>query len=392
MKNVLYILIALICISCSSNEKKTSIVDVESIPYDVSKVEKRVDLSSYIDTLDYEIVSLEVTENSLIADLTKIWIRNDKIFIYDNMTKGVFIFNRDGSYYNRVLAIGQGPGEYPPVINDAIVTQSHICIFSPVAEKIFLYDFDGKFDKTIDLQGVWGDTFFTFDEKNYHVVNSWSNSKKGRYHFFQLMPDKNEVKTFLPFDKSAINNRRGWGLDNYYSIYKNRALALISTIDTIYEINSDNQITPLYAVDIVKDRIPRNLAEGDAHIALQRAIEEEYIIGVNQIMESSKYIFLTMSDRNVLIYDKNNKNVKVIGEEFEIPSWGNIRFRLDVLASIENDILITATTASGCLMSKETLNSRVFKNKDFELKYKNALNRINCEEDNPILFIIKLKD
>lgn len=391
MKLYIYCIL-LICISCSSNKKHTSITNIESITFNIDNVEETVNVSSFIDTLDYEIISLEVTENSLIADITNTWLRENKIIIYDKKSKGVFIFNRDGTYYNRILATGQGPGEYPPVLNDVIVTRSHICIFPPVAQKIFLYDFDGKFNKTIDLQGIWGDTFFTFDEIDYHVINNWSDSERGRYHFFQLMSDKHKVKASHPFDESAITNRRGWGLDNYYSIYKNRALVLLSTKDTIYEINSNNDIAPLYYVNILKNRIPRKLAEGDAYIALQRAIDDQYITGVDKIMESSKFIFLTMSNRNVLIYNKKDKAVEAIGDKFIIPSWGDWRFRLDVMTSIEENTLISTIPAQDCITIKEALNSVEFKNKDFELKYKNALNHIKNEEDNPIVFIMKLKD
>lgn len=384
--------ILLSLISCSLKESKVISTPLETILFDVDNVEKLVNASFLIDTLNYEIVPLETIQDCLIGEATNIWLRNDKIIVYDEKSKGVFVFNRDGTYYSRILAIGQGPGEYPPIINDVVVTQSHICIFPPVAGKIFLYDFDGQFCNTIDLQGGWGDTFFTFDEKNYYLINIWSDSRKGLYHFFRLMPEKGKIESFHPFDKLAIKERRGWGLDNYCSVYNNRALVLISTMDTIYEINNRNEFHPLYFVDIIKNRIPRKLAEGDAYTALERSIENQYITGANKIMESSKHIFLTMSNRNVLLYNKNKKEVEIAGDEFSIPSWGNWRFRLDVGTSIEDDRLLSIIPAHDCMLIKESIGSVKFEDKKFEHVYKNVLDQIESEDNNPIVFIIKLKD
>lgn len=393
MKNrigICFILLSLI--SCSLKESKIAPISLESIPFDVDNVEKQANASFLIDTLNYEIVPLETMQDCLIGEVTNIWLRNDKIIVYDEKSKGIFVFNRDGTYYSRVLAIGQGPGEYPPIINDVVVTQSHICIFPPVAEKIFLYDFNGKFCNTIDLQGGWGNTFFTFDEKNYYLVNMWSESGKGLYHFFRLIPEQGKIEPFHPFDESAIKERRGWGLDNYYSVYNNRALVLLSTIDTIYEINNRNEFRPLYFVDIIKNRIPHKLAEGNAYTTLEKSIANQYITGVVKVMESAKYIFLTMSNRNVLLYNKDKKEVEITGDQFIIPSWGNWRFRLDVQTSIEDGKLLSIIPAHDCMLIKESIESVKFEDKKFEPVYKNVLNQIENEDYNPIVFIMNLKD
>ena len=107
MKNrigICFILLSLI--SCSLKESKIAPISLESIPFDVDNIEKQANASFLIDTLNYEIVPLETMQDCLIGEVTNIWLRNDKIIVYDEKSKGIFVFNRDGTYYSRVLAIG----------------------------------------------------------------------------------------------------------------------------------------------------------------------------------------------------------------------------------------------------------------------------------------------
>lgn len=57
-------------------------------------------------------VPLETTETSLIQNINKIVVRDSVIYIFDNLSKKVFLFSEKGRFLRSIDKIGQGPGEY----------------------------------------------------------------------------------------------------------------------------------------------------------------------------------------------------------------------------------------------------------------------------------------
>ncbi len=234
MKYYLLITSFIILMGCSGEKKKENQDLIETITIDVRDLEVETDITYAIDTSYFEIIPLEMNDDCLIASVSRIYLQNDKIVIYDEMAQGAYIFNRDGSYHAKVRNIGNGPGEYPLGINDIMVSKNHIGVLS---YWILLYDFDGKFVKKISLEGTWGVNLFTFDDINYYLANDWSRSDKGYYQLFKLDTKQNRVYSYLPFSEQDDVNNRGWGLDKYYNLYDNRALIYFSTIDTLFNLN-----------------------------------------------------------------------------------------------------------------------------------------------------------
>lgn len=395
MKNsTIFISLIVAMLSCSLVDKNAP-EEIETIRIDVDKSTKTKDISAWIDTSYYEIVPLETKPNCLIGEIKKIWVRGNKILVYDEMAKGIYVFNRDGSYHGCIIAVGNGPGQYPLPLNDVVVTDSHIYIFPPVSGKIFAYDFEGKFEKTIDLNGTWGDTFFTWDEEVFNLIASWSNSKRGAFQLHVLDTKNNCVNSIGPVNENDLKNRRGWGLDNYYSLYNKRALILVSTVDTIFEVSEDKIFVPRYYADIQKKKLPHKIACGNAYEALHYAINNDCIKGIDKIEETSRYLFLMLGDSEkdyIVTYDKKKKEVESISNFFTIHAWGDIQCSLSQSSVIENDTLISWISANICMRWKENnFGSYNFNNKGFEDAYKKAINSIRTEEDNPVVFLIKFE-
>jgi hypothetical protein len=362
---------------------------LERIAVDIGQKEKAVDGTFLIDTTFFEIVVLETNPECLIGEIAKVHLRGDKILIYDELTKSVLIFNRDGSYYAKMHALGNGPGEYPPAINDIVIMDAYIGVLTPVLNKILLYNFEGKYEKEIPLRGTWGDTFFTFDNNTYYIVNSGSNSDQGRYRLFSLDIDRKNVKRFLPFPEEPEGINQGWGLTNYYSLYNNRALIIYSMTDIIYELTPDKDIAPRYYVDIVKNKLPQRIIEGEGLKALQTAQKENYLTGVNKIMETKHYIILDISNKFRVVYDKQQRQVITTAETLSLgDKKGFPIYLFQSSSTMENDRLINIVDADMALyVYKEFHNEKTLKIKQFAKKYTEAVNKLNDEEDNPILII-----
>jgi len=398
MKQYIIPLIFIVLIGYSCNKKKGNFSTIETISIDVRKMKPEMDLTYAIDTSYFEIIPLETNPDCLIANVKRIYLSNNKIVVYDELAKGAYIFNRDGSYHAKIRAIGQGPGEYPDYVNDIMVSNNYIGVLSPPFG-IMLYDFDGNFVKKLSLDGSWGMNLFTFDDISYYLVNDWGRTDVGYYLLFKIDTKQNRVYSYLPYPKSDEENNRGWGLDKYYDLHDNNALIYFSTIDTIFNLTPSGEITPRYAIDIVYKKIPDNLKRGDGYKALQSSITNGYYKGIVNIAETSRYLFLKIDRGNYVVYDKKEKVIKSIAGLHRIPSFFNLGIG-GFFSVTQGDYILTYNTGLALFNDKKYLDNLITgktrKNSNginpFEKEYFKVLKNVKDEEDNPVVFILKAKN
>ena len=378
--------------------KKQNFGPIETISIDPRKMKPEVDITYAIDTGYFEIIPLETNNDCLIAEVTRIYLLNNKIVVYDAMAHGAYIFNRDGSYHAKVCAVGQGPGQYPASINDIMVSNNYIGVLVPPFGIMF-YDFDGNFVKKISLEGSWGINLFTFDDIDYYLVNDWSRTDIGCYFFFKLNSEKNRVYSYLPFSEQDGKNGRGWGLDKYYNLYDNSALIYFSSIDTLFHVTPSGEIIPRYAIDIAYNKMPDELKRGNGYEALKSAAANNYYTGIANVAETSRYLFLKINGINYAVYDKKEKEIKTIAIVHKIPSFCNVGIA-DIFSSTEGDYILTYGSGFDLFNYKKNITKmqadKSRKNGDginaFEKEFFKVLQNIKNEEDNPVVFIFKAKD
>jgi hypothetical protein len=397
MKHCLLFIISFIILTgCSGGKNKAQNQDsIETITIDGRDLENEADITYAIDTGYFEIIPLETNDYCLIADVSRIYLQNDKIVIYDEMAHGAYIFNRDGSYHARVRNIGNGPEEYPPDINDIMVSKNYIGVLYPPLW-IVLYDFDGKFVKKLSLEGSWGMSLFTFDDINYWLVNDWSSNRIGYYLLFKLDTKQNRVYSYLLFSKQDHENNRGWVLDKYYNLYDNRALIYYSTIDTLFNLTLSGEISPRYAIDFSYKKLPDELRTGNGYTAVYSAIDNEYYKGIFDVTETSRYLFLQIDRLNYVIYDKKEKETKTISGVFRILPFFNIGLN-DIYNTENGDYILTYHSGMTSFNNKEYIKRLKSEKKwtkgdgtnRFEKEYFKALEKVENEEGNPIVFIFK---
>lgn len=114
MKNFISLLLYFILIcSCNKEQEVESNSDNDSIiNIDVSSTRllENDSLSNLISS--YEYVALETNENSLMGGVTSLVVRDDRIFIHDEITKSLLVFDRAGKFILRIEAIGEGPKSF----------------------------------------------------------------------------------------------------------------------------------------------------------------------------------------------------------------------------------------------------------------------------------------
>ncbi|HJE47839.1 MAG TPA: 6-bladed beta-propeller [Phocaeicola coprophilus] len=91
--------------SCSSGEKHPDVI--EDIFVSLEDKSLTIDKPAF-ETFDY--VKLEMTSESVIGDVSKVVIGNERIYVLSLIDPRIFIFSLDGKYINS-LKRGNGPGE-----------------------------------------------------------------------------------------------------------------------------------------------------------------------------------------------------------------------------------------------------------------------------------------
>jgi len=342
-----------------------------------------------LDTTEFEIIPLETNKECLIAEVTMLFCRNNKIIVFDETALGAYIFNRDGSFHSRIRAIGQGPGEYPAKINDIYASENYIYVLAPPFG-IMQYDYESNFIRKIDLQDTWGMNIMTEDDRSLLVVNDWSTSRAGCFRLFKLNPETNSKQTFQPFPQSDYDNHRGWSITKYYAYNKDNILLYYGSIDTIFEYR-DEAVVPKYAIDVVHRGIPEDLKTGDGYTALTTSIKNKYIKGVRDVAETSRFLFIQVDMEYILVYDKVDKEVKALSYAFM--NKGTKALQIERLFSMDkNHVMIYYTGLRGYNDKGLFEDEKIPLESRFDREYVKKIASFEDEEENPIVIILKVKE
>lgn len=115
--------------------------------------DNQIDYFSLVDTTSYRVVKLELTENSLIGEISKVEVIDDRIIILDRRdNKSVFMFDMEGNFIRQIGRKGRGPGEYVSAVNFVLdYDNGHIIVSDYGTPKQMFYDLDGRFIKEYRL-------------------------------------------------------------------------------------------------------------------------------------------------------------------------------------------------------------------------------------------------
>ena len=141
---------------CSSNKKQEPIsksgVPVINLSEDVSTVPSLL-LSESAEKL--EIVSLEMTDQSMLGEIRRIQVTDHNIWIDHGREFYIYRFSRTGKFLNRIGSIGQGPGEYVNYLTFLVDEDKKEVYIIANTNGVLAYDFEGNFKrKIVDIQTI----------------------------------------------------------------------------------------------------------------------------------------------------------------------------------------------------------------------------------------------
>ncbi|WP_294617940.1 6-bladed beta-propeller [uncultured Bacteroides sp.] len=388
MKWCKWILLAVILVSCS-NSKQEIEHDLITLKIDWDNVIDEIDYSPMVED-DVLMIPLETTDKSLIGEVSHLIYQNDLIYIADNLSKSIFVFDLSGKLKTKIRSVGSGPGEYVE-LNYFTVHGKEMVVMDIAIRKLLFYDENGNFIRDKDFLDIWGEDLYCIGDKLF--LPNDSRSKSGYYHLFTIdLADNDKYGMFLPFEKPK--GEYGWGVNRYHSKLKDEALIWHWPYDTLYTVKG-NDVYPTYRIDLGDRLLPKEYRYRKGREALHIAFRDNYVTGIQKVEQSDKYLFLLFGDSEsdyISVYNK------VTGELYTakhlinsmlgklLLQHGNTSF------TIQDNKIIQCYNADYWSMFQlgDVLETQSFYSESLKKRFVD-LARSDMKETNPIIFIQELK-
>ena len=274
MKHMFLLLIGVfVLLGCSSNKKQEPIsksgIPVINLSEDVSTVPSLL-LSEVAEKL--EIVPLEMTDESVLSDITEMQVTDHNIWIDHGREFYIYRFSRTGKFLNKIGSIGQGPGEYTNYSTFLVDEDKKEVYIIANTNGVLAYDFEGNFKrKIVDIQMILQLFASPYDQYILNNQKFFATQNFGLYRpidkdslwsFVSLGDDFQKKKYFknpahVGKEEQIIANRANMDrMVNYWMEYLtsmdtyNAQLNLkYPDTDTIYCYDdATNQLLPQYAI------------------------------------------------------------------------------------------------------------------------------------------------
>jgi hypothetical protein len=315
----IFIIISLFClISCRNENLSTKCDQTVIIRIDDNLVDNKfTDYNNLIDSI--EIVKLETSKNSLIGNIRKTIYFNNKLYVDDISNSSIIIFNRNGSFVDKLSKRGKGPDEYIELrdfqIDDSgnihVLTYNGIKTYNPSLSLTNYIKFN--YNKRGIENNLGRSIQFIYNEKYlFTYCGSFGLkefAKKKDFALICLDSNQNIVSKYLPV-------KYEYSAGHQHFFYSNEKIYFTNTRgnDTIYQLQS-NTLIPKYYIDYGKNRLTENDMEKGRQELYMKSLQN-HLMGNNQdVYENNKYLCFTTSYGNLMkqiIYNKNSKKIMVL--------------------------------------------------------------------------------
>lgn len=321
--NCMFIILAFVmCISCGSYNTATMYADADTISIDGAT---RCDSLIFSDFFKApKVVLLETKPECVVQNIRSLEIYKEDIYILDDRANKLYVFDGNGKFKRTISSPGRGHGEYMKLADFSIDrTKEIIYLLDEATDEILKFSLDDyKFLSSIKAVQ---DGYLTYcmqeiDGKIY--LNRSSVLEKEKYELREI--DERNGKQVGKFLKSDDYNH-GWNFplslehSNFYS--KNsqspKYIGLFSNL--IMNVTADG-VSAAYIVDsrkfVDKEEVLKmqKIAEGKLEkIDFSGIYSQKRIHQISRFIESPSKVFfqyLEGDERNYLVYDKASGKTK----------------------------------------------------------------------------------
>lgn len=321
--NCMFIILAFVmCISCGSYNTATMYADADTISIDGAT---RCDSLIFSDFFKApKVVLLETKPECVVQNIRSLEIYKEDIYILDDRANKLYVFDGNGKFKRTISSPGRGHGEYMKLADFSIDrTKEIIYLLDEATDEILKFSLDDyKFLSSIKAvqNGYLAYSMQEIGGKIY--LNRSSVLEKEKYELREI--DERNGKQMGKFLKSDDYNH-GWNFplslehSNFYS--KNsqspKYIGLFSNL--IMNVTADG-VSAAYIVDsrkfVNKDEVLKmqKIAEGKLEkIDFSGIYSQKRIHQISRFIESPSKVFfqyLEGDERNYLVYDKASGKTK----------------------------------------------------------------------------------
>lgn len=316
------ILVFVMCISCGSYNTATMYADADTISIDGAT---RCDSLIFSDFFKApKVVLLETKPECVVQNIRSLEIYKEDIYILDDRANKLYIFDGNGKFKRTISSPGRGHGEYMKLADFSIDrTKEVIYLLDEATDEILKFSLDDyKFLSSIKAVQNGYLTYCMQEIGGKIYLNRSSVLEKEKYELREI--DERNGKQVGKFLKSDDYNN-GWNFplslehSNFYS--KNsqspKYIGLFSNL--IMNVTADG-VSAAYIVDsrkfVNKDEVlmMQRIAEGKLEkIDFSGIYSQKRIHQISRFIESPSKVFfqyLEGDERNYLVYDKASGKTK----------------------------------------------------------------------------------
>lgn len=321
--NCMFIILAFVmCISCGSYNTATMYADADTISIDGAT---RCDSLIFSDFFKApKVVLLETKPECVVQNIRSLEIYKEDIYILDDRANKLYIFDGNGKFKRTISSPGRGHGEYMKLADFSIDrTKEIIYLLDEATDEILKFSLnDYKFLSSIKAVQNGYLTYCMQEIGGKIYLNRSSVSEKEKYELREI--DERNGKQVGKFLKSDDYNY-GWNFplslehSNFYS--KNsqspKYIGLFSNL--IMNVTADG-VSAAYIVDsrkfVDKEEVLKmqKIAEGKLEkIDFSGIYSQKRIHQISRFIESPSKVFfqyLEGDERNYLVYDKASGKTK----------------------------------------------------------------------------------
>lgn len=316
------ILVFVMCISCGSYNTATMYADADTISIDGAT---RCDSLIFSDFFKSpKVVLLETKPECVVQNIRSLEIYKEDIYILDDRANKLYVFDGNGKFKRTISSPGRGHGEYMKLADFSIDrTKEIIYLLDEATDEILKFSLnDYKFLSSIKAVQNGYLTYCMQEIGGKIYLNRSSVSEKEKYELREI--DERNGKQMGKFLKSDDYNN-GWNFplslehSNFYS--KNsqspKYIGLFSNL--IMNVTADG-VSAAYIVDsrkfVDKEEVLKmqKIAEGKLEkIDFSGIYSQKRIHQISRFIESPSKVFfqyLEGDERNYLVYDKASGKTK----------------------------------------------------------------------------------
>ena len=274
---------------------------------------------------DVEYVQLETTDDCLIGAGFFCAFTEKDIYVLNTNYKNEELFRFDratGKFIRKIGQIGQGPKDMmsPSAI---YADNNYVYASSSITNKVYVYDENGEFVRTIPLRRGWGGRITVIQNKyiihntgwDYMVRSDDYGNNSHEYGSRNLYIAANiqdmEGNTILAKCDTLQGGKPSMTLDpNPIRWYYNGELNFYDEVDNIIYAANEDGFTPRYKLNLGKNRW---VETGE--------LTKEFLkyIKIHYFQETADYLFIYWNQREKAYFARFNKKTEVLEVEEEEP-------------------------------------------------------------------------